>query len=962
MSLPFGNMNLQDTFPVLTLSLTQTAISCAAGTDGSIMAKAAGGSGSYQYSKDKGATWQTGNHFERLPAGPYTIYAKDNGGRQVSASVTVTAPLPLAATTKSYAVTCSGSNNGSIVVNASGGTPPYQYFLDNGPNWQYEPQFNEVGPGDHVIYLKDQKTCMTQARANITTPTALTVSVQPSPVTCYNRKDGRISVIASGGVPPYQYSEDKGVTWQRAPTFTQLSTGPHTIYVKDKNGCVASKDATIEAPPPLTIQTQNTDISCYNGCTGRINVQVAGGIAPYRYSNNNSFTWQQSPDFTNISAGVYQVAVMDSNGCITREKVTLTEPQQLFLSNPKTVFNSATDCDVTLLASGGTPAYRFSIDKGASWQASPTFQHIPTGYYNILLQDNNGCSNSLTLTLASAPPLQITVESRGASCFGAANGIFIVDVQHGVPPYRYSIDGGNTWQDQNIFRAGAGSYTLLVEDKNGKRGSVDLKLNEPPLLTASAISTDVSCYSASNGVITVSTSGGAPPYKFSINDGATWQGSPVLEGLPGGSYTLRVRDANGCGTELQMVIHEPLPVSTTITTDPATCYGSANGSIHVKADGGTAPYQYSLDNGRHWQDGTHFTGLTAGIYQLLVRDHNGCADTSTATIHQPLPLTFTAGAREITCYGAANGVVTIGAQGGTAPYRYSLDAIHWQSANSFEELSPGSFTIYVQDANGCAKQGPVTITEPAPLSLELVGSANGCSYIGGEIQVTAQGGTVPYAYSIADSNILSNNGIFKDLAAGNYQVIVTDKNGCTEQLTSPVPITVSPPISLEITDKTDMQCDGIHKGSVTLQAIGGIYPYRYELNGKAIMPGNIRGLDNGRYDALVTDQNGCLAEAHFDILLQNEDCELTMPTGFSPNGDGRNDLFRPALFGNISRYYLQVFNAWGNLVFVSNDPETGWDGAFKGKQQPSGTYVWVAGYVDHKGRAKVRRGTVTVVR
>jgi len=125
---------------------------------------------------------------------------------------------------------------------------------------------------------------------------------------------------------------------------------------------------------------------------------------------------------------------------------------------------------------------------------------------------------------------------------------------------------------------------------------------------------------------------------------------------------------------------------------------------------------------------------------------------------------------------------------------------------------------------------------------------------------------------------------------------------------------------------------------------------------------NIPSLDNGAYEAQVKDLNGCIATKQFDIILRDENCELTMPSGFSPNGDGRNDVFRPALYGNISQYQLEVFNAWGNLVFASRDPETGWDGAFKGKQQSGGTYVWMVRYVDNKGVPKVRRGVVTIVR
>lgn len=944
----------------LTLTLSQTPISCFGGKDGSITALPKGGAVPYQFSKDDGKTWQADRYFERLGPGRYTITVKDEAGQKASANITLTAPSAVNAVAKPSPISCHDLQNGSISIQASGGTPPYQYFLDNGPNWQYEAQFNELQTGSHTVYIRDQRECMVQVSTNITAPQPLTLSAKHEDVTCNQGKDGRITVAASGGTSPYQYSVDNGATWQQAPTFTQLAQGDHVVQVRDRNGCAASTTASIMAPLALDISTRQNDVPCYGACNGRIVIQAQGGVAPYKYSNNQGLTWQQQADFSGISAGVYQVVVKDSNGCMIRKPVKLSEPTALSLVSSSATFDSVTDCSLSLTAGGGVPAYAFSIDKGQSWQDSTTFKHIRAGTHVVTIKDRNGCSRGLTVTLAVGKPVQLFADSWGASCHGAANGTINVKAQGGTAPYRYSIDNGANWQAPNTFRQVAGVYTVLVEDKAGNRGKITVALGEPSLLTATVESTDVSCHGASNGVIMAAATGGVPPYKYSINNGDNWQSSASFEGLPGGKYILLVRDSYGCGTSLSAEIQEPALLINAIKSDSVSCYGGADGSFRVTTEGGTPPYQYSLNDNQHWQNSTLFSGLAAGNYYLAVRDARGCTDSVSVRIKSPLPVAFTAGTKQVSCNGGADGSITIAAEGGTAPYRYSMDNVNWQHATLFDSLRAGSYTLIVQDTNGCSRQASATVTEPAVLQLALESAANGCSYAGGQIQVKASGGTLPYLYATADS-ITNRDGKFSELQAGNYTITVTDKNGCTDKL-DPVNIIVSPPLYLTMTAKTDMQCDGIHKGSVTLRADGGIAPYKYELNGKSITSMHIPSLDNGAYEALVKDQNGCIAAKQFDIVLLNESCELTMPSGFSPNGDGRNDIFRPALYGNISQYQLEVFNAWGNLIFASRDPEMGWDGAFKGKQQAGGTYVWMARYLDNKGVLKVRRGVVTIVR
>ena len=941
-----------------TLTLSHTDISCNGRNDGSITAAASKGKGYYQYSRDNGHSWQNDPVFTQLPAGTYTIIVQDSAQLQDTATIQLKEPAALAISEQHATASCYG--NAQISVQPSGGTSPYTYSLDSARTWQAANYFSKLLPGDYSILVKDQHECMTSAWMHITSPDPINIELSAEHATCYESSTGRISVKASGGELPYEYSKD-GRSWQDDPVFEKLARGAYKIYVRDHNGCILDKTIEVTAPQPLTMRTQNQDAVCYGNSNGSISVQAQGGTQPYRYTNNNGLTWQTTPDFQGISAGNYTVMVLDSNACMTYEQVTLKEPTFLYITSAKGIFNGTTDCSITMVAGGGTPDYSYSIGRNQPWQSASTFDNVVSGSYPLYVKDQHGCRTGLILTVATSPVVQLVMNSWGPSCYQGANGNVTVNAEGGQPPYRYSKDDGASWQSQNRFAGPAGVYNILVEDNNGKQVRSQVTLNEPTLLTARVESTDVTCRNAANGSIHTFAGGGSPPYKYSINNGATWQSNPNFIGLPGGHYTIMVKDAGYCDASTVVDLYEPLVLHTTGKSSAVTCHGGANGSIMLTTNGGTAPYQYTKDHGLTWQDNAYFEKLSRGTYKIYVRDHNGCLDSISVKVQEPAALTMKPAIRQIDCYGAANGKVTFTTSGGTTPYTYRMDNGNWQTEPVFDSLAPGNFAVTVKDANGCTYATTVSITQPYPLLLKFISATNGCSYIGGQLAVKASGGTLPYTYSLAGTAMSRTDGDFSGLAASSYEAVVTDKNGCETKL-DPVAIDVSPELTLVMDEKQDMQCDGIHKGSVRFHAEGGTLPYRYSLNENTIATGDIRPLDKGAYNALVQDKYGCAAVLPFKIILLDEDCELTMPTGFSPNGDGQNDLFRPALYGNISGYKLEIFNVWGNLIFSHTDPRMGWDGYFKDRPQAAGTYVWIARYTNSKGQAVMRRGAVTLVR
>ncbi|HEU4555706.1 MAG TPA: gliding motility-associated C-terminal domain-containing protein, partial [Chitinophaga sp.] len=883
--------------------------------DGSITAIASRGKGAYRYSRD-GHTWQSGPDFTQLRAGTYTIYVQDSLQHLGKATVQLREPAALTISGQHAAASCNG--NAQISVQATGGTPPYVYSRDNGRTWQQANSFTQLLPGDYSILVKDQHGCTTGTRMHLAAPDPLEIATVIRNATCYESSNGSISIKAGGGGLPYQYSIN-GLTWQDDAVFTHLPRGIYTVFVKDHNGCILEKKAEITAPPPLTMQTQNQDASCYGYTNAAITIQAAGGTQPYRYSNNGGLSWQGTPDFQGISAGAYKVAVADRKGCRIYDTVTLHAPAYFHIISATGVFNGGPECGIAVIAEGGTPDYKYRINTRQQWQSTPVFDSLVPDTYSLYAQDEHGCSSGLRLTVATSDVVQLSVTSWGASCYQGTNGRIIIKPEGGTGPYRYSADSGVTWQSANGFYRPAGTYQILVEDRYGHRAHSQVAVGEPPLLTANAQVSHVTCYNANNGNIIPLPAGGSPAYKYSLDNGATWQAKPAFTGLPGGHYTLLVQDKGNCKASTTIDLHEPTALHITAKASHVSCYGGNDGSINITTEGGTPPYRYSNDRGLTWQDASSYTQLKHGSYGIYVRDDNGCMDSADITIQEPAALALRPAVQHIGCYGAGNGKITLAASGGTLPYLYSMDNGSFRTTPVFDTLAPGMYMVAVQDANGCISSGPATITQPHPLALKFVSAANGCSYIGGQLSVKASGGTLPYTYTLNNTALSNASGEFSGLTAGSFTALVTDVNGCADTI-APVNIHVSPELTMVLDDKQDMQCDGIHPGAVRFHAAGGTLPYRYSLNEKPVPDGNIRTLDKGEYNAIVQDQYGCVAAQAFTIKLLDEDCELTMPTGFSPNGDGQNDIFRPALYGNIRNYQLQVFNVWGNLVFAQNDP------------------------------------------
>ena len=293
-------------------------------------------------------------------------------------------------------------------------------------------------------------------------------------------------------------------------------------------------------------------------------------------------------------------------------------------SQPTCVSNSG---QVTLVASGGTSPYTYSLNNGTP-QSNATFSNLAPGSYTYTIIDNAGCSGTGSFTLVTPANIVASVtQTTQIACNGGQTGVINANATGGQSAYSYSING-TTYQSSGSFTGlGAGTYTVYAKDANGCIGQTAITLTQPTSISLNAIPTMITCFGDNNGSIAVNVSGGTPSYINTIN-------SPtgLFTGLSQGTYTVTTTDANGCSLSFSTTITEPTPVNLSAIPASATA-GLNNGSITMSGSGGLSPYSYSI-NGTNYYSGSLFSNLAAGTYTCYVKDANGCINTTTVTVDQ----------------------------------------------------------------------------------------------------------------------------------------------------------------------------------------------------------------------------------------------------------------------------------------------------------------------------------------
>jgi gliding motility-associated-like protein len=668
---------------------------------------------------------------------------------------------------------------------------PYQYSINGGVDFFPTPVFTNLPAGAYPTVVRDARGCQASGNLNvITQPTKLTIDsyYQEDIVTCFDAPEGRIVVTGKGGNGLIRYILDHTTTLVFGD-FQNLAGGPHTVTLQDANGCTLDTSVVILAPPEILVDNLSiTDVTgCAGGNNGAVTVTGSGGTGAITYAIDGG-SFQPLGTFTGLTAGFHTLTLRDGNNCPRDSQIVILEPSPITIPSvliSQITCSGAADGLIEVIPAGGTPPLQFTLNPGGITQPSGLFSGLTPGSYTITVDDSQGCGPvDSSPAVISDPPVFLldSVEQVDISCNGAGDGSLAIYVSGGVPPYEYSADNQASWGPGSQFTGlDPGTYEVYIRDSNlcilygGAFSMTDL-----PQLILSVTVTDIAgCAGDTTGLLEASGSGGSGMLEYSLN-GTEFQVGGTFADLPAGSYTVYLRDGGGCMVTEPATIAEPAPVTAVILKTDATS-GNLGSITFTVTSGGTAPYEYSIGGpaGPFGPD-TSFALLEAGTYHAMVRDANGCTYEEMVEILDVLPLAVIINVTEVSCYAADDGAIEFEPQDAVGTVEYSIDSGVTFVQDAFFGNLPGNRTYHLVARDGIGKvfTSSVFLTEPAGIALSRSTTPAQCNAFSetGAIDLTVSGGSGGFSYLWSDGSTLEDR---TGIAAGSYNLVITDANGCT---------------------------------------------------------------------------------------------------------------------------------------------------------------------------------------
>ena len=363
----------------LKLSFNKINSTCYSGSNGSIDINVSGGFPPYSYLWSNGDTLQ---YINNLSAGNYTIVVTDNKWATLSQTITISEPQPLTLNYTKSDVSCYGSSDGNITLIVSGGTPSYYYDWSNGATTQ---SIYSLYSGQYNVKVIDANNCEIYDTIQINQPDSIKITYVLTNIDCYGDNSGAIDINVTGGTSPYTYY------WSNSKItedIDNITAEQYNVTVTDSNNCVKIKSISISQNDDISILFTTSNVSCYGGSDGSIELTVTGGISPYSYSWNNGAT---TKDIADLSTGYYAVIVTDSKSCEKADSVLISEQDLITITIKKIIdeFKTTSDGSIDISVSGGTPPYSYNWSNAA---ITEDIDNLTSATYTVEVTDSKSCT------------------------------------------------------------------------------------------------------------------------------------------------------------------------------------------------------------------------------------------------------------------------------------------------------------------------------------------------------------------------------------------------------------------------------------------------------------------------------------------------------------------------------------------------------------------------------------------
>jgi len=579
--------------------------------------------------------------------------------------------------------------------------------------------------------------------------------------------------------------------------------------------------------------------------------------------------------------------------------------------------------------SGGKGAIQYKI-ANENYSAFNSFDSLTYGSYHVKIKDSLGCEFDTLITFARP---NINIIQRN-TCGADSIGTIVMSINNFDGPYTFKMDTGSYKTDTFFVNVKGGTHTFSIKNANGC--VYDSTINAP--FTSLKLNASYSVVKASgctggtpDGSITVNTSGGNPPYRYSINYGS-YKSSNVFSGLNEGSYYISIRDTFGCGIDSAVQVGALAHLYVNGYVINASCFNTNTATIVVNGFGGVPPYSFSFGGGPYTGVNVK-TGLGAGTMTVSIKDGRGCVLDSVLPIGQPPPLQFAPTITHVSCFRGNDGQIKINGIGGVPPYTYSINGGSFTANSVFTPLIAGNYALKIKDYNLCTKDTNIIISQPFQLNFLVNKTNTSCwNSSDGKFILTGFGGTAPYEFSFNGGTFTTKN-TYDTLAKGNYTIRIKDSKNCTRDSVIVIgsPLKINPTIVLK-----NVSCFGSTNGTIKVVSSGGTPPNSFSFNNSAYT--NIDSFTNvsaGSYTISIKDSKGCSFDTFtivtqppplwFNVSLKHITCfndsngEITLsafggtlPYQYAIGSDtfSSNNIFKKKIIGS---YLLRIKDANGCL-------------------------------------------------
>ncbi len=866
-------------------------------------------------------------------------------------------------------VICYGDNSGVITVTAINGAPNYTWQYSEGTTNTHAGPTDEINvySGYYYITLSDTYGCTVAGEANILEANSPLESItRADDVLCHGESTGNLYVTVYGGLPPYQYLWSNGSTQQNPQG---VPAGTYTVTVTDAVGCEHEDQVVVDEPDaPLEItDVYIMNVSCFGMRDGSINITVEGGTPAYTYYWSNGYTVQ---DLHNIGAGAYTVTITDANGCFVISTYVVEQPEPLTLNidarDVRCYAENSGSIDLTV--TGGTEPYSYQWSNG---EVTEDLSDLYAGFYIVTVTDAHGCVEyAMAQIHQPALPLHGDITPTDVRCYGEGNGVCDLNVFGGTPPYYYTWNTGAISED--IDNLVPGLYSVTITDENGclAYDTAHIYQSEFPL-SGQISGRDASCYGLSDGNVMFTADGGYEPYHYEWSNGL-WQQN--LVGVPAGTYTVTLTDANFCHREYTYVVGQPEPFYIQMMDDFTVCHGMPTQIGIGIVSGGVPPYTILWSNGESGMS-TEVAPTQTTTYYASVVDATNCSSAEmsvTVSVLDPITLDVVLLSDTLVCPGTRS-EFDISVTGGGI----TIDDLYVNGEPlkmPFEPIVDFDTVFNFVAYDSCRYDSvviPISIRTyeevPMNISADVV---EGCAPLRVSFSENTPDVGQSYLWNFDDGDfenmsfaknpkhIFYNSGLF------NVKLEVTSYQGCKRDTSIAITVFSIPEADFRV-DRANISMSSpiVNFTNYSHGGFWNMWNFGDNTTSSSSSPVHTYTMP-GTYHVVLTTTSlyGCTDTAGVDIQVSNE-YNIFAPTAFTPNNDEINETFR--LFGTSidpNSYMLIIYDRWGAVQFKSTNLEEEWDGTDGTRPCPEGVYTWRAYFKDMFGIDYEKTGTVMLLR